>query len=214
MTVTWAECEAYLREHCSVPGLGFPDETLRYALVLWTLTQCAAARTILEIGIGPQSVSGCTFLHAMAPGGTLYSMDIEPSRPSQVYQALAREKGHLWFRQYGDSLSPEMRLPNGVTVDLLYVDGDHDEAHAIGDTLKFWPALRPGGFCVIDDYPDADGVRAACQRLGEAGLLSLHLSHTRPPSGNGHLVLQKPWRVGTHGERALPATREATASVA
>lgn len=190
----WAECFTYLTTHCRCAGMGFPDATARYAQMLWAMTQAASARTILEIGIGPQSVSGCTFLHAMPAGSTLYSMDIDPSRPAPIYRELAEAKGQTWTVLHGDSRSEDLQLPADVTLDLFYVDGDHDEAHAVGDTLKFWPALRPGGLCVIDDYPGCDGVIAARTTLGEAGLLSLHLAHTTPPYGNGHLVIQKPWR--------------------
>lgn len=189
----WSECLAYLYAHCEM-GKFQPHVDTLYALVLWTLANCAAARRILEVGIGPMSISGCTFVHALAqyPDGHLMSVDIDETLPQQQFKDLAASKGVVWTQTYGDSLVvPIPAAPDSV--DLLYIDGNHDAEHAVGDLRKFLDVLRPGGYLVIDDFPPQRGLGDG--RVGMEALLApeqfLHLAHAAP-AGNGRLVWQRP----------------------
>ena len=190
--VAWAECVAYLEAHCNY-GRSTPYSAtdLRYVLGLWTLAACAAANTILEIGIGPCSVSGVTFLHAMPPGSHLISVDIDPKLPQRPYLELAAEKQITWSVYHGDSISEAIHLDPWLQVDVLYVDGNHDAAHAIGDAVKFLPHLRAGGYLVIDDFSPQAGVGEGRKDLDELVPYFLHLAH-EAPAGNGRLVWQRP----------------------
>jgi len=189
----WADCLAYLFAHCHM-GIFQPHVDTLYAHVLWVLANCAAATRILEIGIGPDSVSGVTFVHALAqrPDGHLMSVDIDPALPKTEHRDLALAKGVVWTQTYGDSL--EVPIPAAPeSVDLLYIDGNHDAEHAAGDLRKFIGVLRPGGYLVIDDFPPQRGIGLG--RLEMEAMLApeqfLHLAH-QAPAGNGRLVWQRP----------------------
>jgi predicted O-methyltransferase YrrM len=189
----WTTCAAYLEAECNPTPGWWPDATQLYAHILWTLTESIAATSILEIGVGPTSVSGCTFAHSMGSrgGGRLWSVDVDPARPADIYRDLARRQSVTWTVVHGDSLDVAAELPAGLQVDLLYIDGDHDCAHAYGDTVAYLRYLRPGGLLVIDDYPSFEGVSEAKQLLEADGFTFVHLPH-EPPAGNGRLVWQKP----------------------
>ncbi len=206
MSDGWASCRAYLEAHCEPSKGPMAETSVRYAHVLWLLADCIQARTILEIGIGPTAVSGSTFIHNLASrgGGTLHSIDIAPDRPRACDRQLAKEKGVLWAVLHGDSLHLAPYLPKGLQVDLLYIDGDHDHAHAYGDTTAYLPFLRPGGYLVIDDCPTFEGVVSAKLQLEAEGLRFVHLAH-ETPHGNGRLL----WQKGAMDEYLLRERREA-----
>lgn len=189
---TWSDCQAYLEAHCKPSDVDTLDApTLLYAQVLWVLAECLAVQSVLEIGIGPRSVSGCTWIHSMSNrgGGKLYSVDIATDRPLPEYRDLAAEHGVSWTTVYGDSL--HVQLAKDLQVDLLYIDGNHLYEYALGDTLRYLPHLRTGGYLVIDDYPAFPGVLQAGQELYRMGMQFVHLAH-HPPHGNGRLLWQKP----------------------
>ncbi len=189
-TLDWADCLAYLQAHCQPEDGNFNAPTALYAMTLWVLAEALAVESVLEVGIGPTSVSGCTFAHSMASrgGGILTSIDLDRSRPKPQYRQWALEHNVLWHTQYGDSM--QVTLPKGYTCDLLYIDGAHDEIHAYEDTKRFLPHLRVGGYLVIDDFPAFEGVKQAAFRLNREGFQFVHLAH-HPPHGNGRLLWQK-----------------------
>lgn len=188
--VSWADLLDYLDKNCNESNIHpYPYEAELYCQLLWMLCEMTAAKTVIEIGIGPTSASGATFIHSLSKrNGKLISIDIDPSRPKQIHKDLAKDLGVAWTQIYGDSLSESVKVKNEC--DILYIDGDHDFANALGDTLKFLQNLRDGGFCVIDDYPAFGGVSDAKIALEEKGLKLLHFPH-HPPDGNGRLVFQK-----------------------
>jgi predicted O-methyltransferase YrrM len=190
---TLADCIRYLEQYSNWDrGLPYSPVDFRYALVLYTFASCAAARTILEIGVGPESVSGVTFIHALGEGGHLISVDIDDKIPQQKYRDLATAKGVAWTVVHGDSLADETQVPLAPnSVDVLYIDGNHEARYAEGDLRKFLPYLRPGGYLIIDDFPPLQGVGEG--RVGIEAQVGyfLHLAHNAP-AGNGRLCWQKP----------------------
>lgn len=189
----WAACLNYLATYCDQHAGAFSPETnRRYAAVLWLFADCIAAKTILEIGVGPTAVSGCTFIHNMAQrgGGHLVSVDIDTTRPLPVYRELASQYGVGWTVIHGDSLKAEIPLAHN-SVDLLYIDGDHDAAHAKGDLERYLPYLRPGGYLLIDDFPPQKGIGEGRIAIDAMVPGMIHLAHDAP-HGNGRLVWQRP----------------------
>jgi len=188
----WPTCMAYLEAECNPLPPPVLPETVLYAHILWTLAESLGATNILEIGIGPTSVSGCTFVHSMAGrgGGMLYSLDIDEKLPQEKYREMATAHGVIWQVVHGDSMTLHESWAPAVLVDLLYVDGDHDYNHAYGDVTNYVKFLRPGGYLVIDDSA-TDGVQGAQAQLERDGFSFVHLSH-HPPHGNGRLLWQKP----------------------
>jgi len=191
---SWPVCLTYLERECNY-GRQAPYSVADrlYAMVLWTFAECIAATSIMEIGVGPESVSGCTFIHNMAQrgGGCLYSVDVDPALPQPKYRALAQALGVEWSIAHGDSLAPEVGFPASLLVDLLYIDGNHDAAHAGGDLAKFLPHLRPGGYLLIDDFPPQRGVGEGRTAIEQIVPHAIHLAH-HAPHGNGRLVWQRP----------------------
>jgi predicted O-methyltransferase YrrM len=167
---------------------------MRYAHLLWVLCEAIGVKSVLEIGVGPTSVSGTVFCHSMGSrgGGRLVSYDIDHDRPAAIYRALAKDKGVDWRVVHGDSRQT-FTYPGAepFLFDLVYVDGDHDTEHAIHDTVTGEQYLRPGGYLVIDDYPGNQGVIDAHELLKTRGYACLHIPHD-PPDRNGRLVWQKP----------------------
>lgn len=191
--MTWPDVRGYLEAHCNPTPHPLPATTVRYAHLLWCLAEGLAVKSVLEIGIGPKSMSGCIFAQSMGSrgGGRLVSVDIDPTLPAAEYEDFAVKNRVVWSHLYGDSLTLVDSLPAGFSCDLLYIDGDHDEAHAYGDTIGYLKYLRPGGLLVIDDYPMCQGVVAAKRRLEAEGFTFVHVPH-EPPAGNGRLLWQKP----------------------
>jgi predicted O-methyltransferase YrrM len=192
VNLTWDACHRYLVTHCNPDPHHWPAATDRYAAILWMLSESLAVTNVLEIGIGPTSVSGMVFAHSMGTrgGGHLLSFDIEPDRPLQLHKDTAAGLNVDWAQVYGDSLVTLPAWHADRQYDLVYVDGDHDEAHAYGDTINGLVHLRLGGYLVIDDYPGGDGVVAAVRHLERDGYVFVHLAH-HPPHGNGRMVWQK-----------------------
>lgn len=72
--------------------------------------------------------------------------------------------GALWFRRFG------------VTADLIYIDGSHEEDDVYADLVSYWDLVRPGGVLVGDDW-GWDGVRLAATRFArENGLTVTQLA--------------------------------------
>lgn len=189
----WSALLNYLATYCDQhAGALSPDVNRLYARVLWTFADCIAAKTILEIGIGPTSVSGCTFIHNMAQrgGGHLVSVDIDVNLPKPIYRELASQYGVAWTVIHGDSLTAEVPLKRD-SVDLLYIDGNHDAEHAKGDLERYLPYLRPGGYLLIDDFPPQKGIGDGRIAIDAMVPESIHLAH-HAPHGNGRLVWQRP----------------------
>lgn len=184
----YSVCFEFLRAHCNQGRDALPDATIHYANLLWYFSEMVQARTIYEIGMGPEQVSGATFIHSLAnrQGGKLVSFDIE-QRKMDVLVKRAEEMNTVWDTVIGDSLSDDIIVPTQLC-DILYIDGDHDFNHAYGDFKKFWPCLRTGGYCLIDDFGAFPGVNEAVGKLTEEGFYSLWILHD---AGNGRSVIRK-----------------------
>lgn len=167
-----------------------------YSRMLTTLACAVDARRVLEIGAGPECVSGRAFAEALYAcghhGAALWSVDIDPERPSkQTLRAHANFYAIEWHVIHGDSL--RVALPEALTmaaVDLLYIDGDHGGEHVVGDYERYSPLVRTGGLIVFDDYPIADAVRALCDELAAKRLRGLRLVYNHG-DGNSHYVFRK-----------------------
>lgn len=192
--MTWPECHDWMVQQCGQPPYGWSPGADRYAQILWVLAEALAVTNVLEIGIGPTCMSGMAFAHSMSNrgGGHLLSFDIDSSRPESVYLERAAALGTDWQQVYGDSLETLTAYDADRVYDLVYVDGDHDEAHAYRDTVNAVEHLRPGGYLLIDDYPGCQGVVDAARRLRVEGFTFVHLPHDPSPSWNGRLLWQKP----------------------
>lgn len=139
----------YFRATCKA----FTPASEIYVRSLYDAVKELDARTILEIGIGPEAVSGTTFAWAMAENasGTLVSIDLDAERPTRAQIHTIDEMGVRWFIHHGDSRSPHV-APPALVYDILYIDGDHGAAHVESDFTRFSPLVRKGGLIIFDDY--------------------------------------------------------------
>ena len=164
-----------------------------YCSQLATLALAVGAKRILEVGGGPEGVSGRAFCKAMGAGGELWTVDVKADHPPEVVRRLTEhDTGAHWGHLVGDSLTVDIGpISISTKLDLLYIDGDHDERHAGGDFARFTPLLRPGALVVFDDYPIAPGVGAAVHALAAEGWAGVRMIYDHH-NGNSHYVMQMP----------------------
>lgn len=126
---------------CGYEHSPFPDYTpnpvILYNQVLFKASQ--GRKYILELGSGPQGVSGNIFKYCAS-----------------------RMNGHVWsidkvdFGYKSDSnityiLGDTLEIPWNKHVDLLYVDAGHDESRVYQELHKFSPWVWRGGLILMDD---------------------------------------------------------------
>jgi predicted O-methyltransferase YrrM len=167
--------------------------TDHYRRQLFALAQSTRGKRMLEIGGGPEGVSGIVFCKAMGAGGELWTVDINPNHPPAVVRQLTEhDTGARWGHIAGDSLTADIgRINASLLFDLLYIDGSHDQEHAGGDFARFTPLLRPGALVVFDDYHGTQGVGAAVHALIAEGWSGIRMIYDHG-NGNSHYVMQIP----------------------
>lgn len=145
----------------------------RYYEDYFLLARYFRPRSVLEIGsrFGYSLVALCQG----AGAERVVSIDMESyencfEAPSQI---VARR--NLEACAGGRSLSQQFIVGDSHAVaidesfDLMHIDGDHTEAGARDDVLKFFRLLKPGGVMLVDDLdqpPVLAGFRAAIAELG------------------------------------------------
>jgi predicted O-methyltransferase YrrM len=137
------------------------------------LAQYFGARSVLEIGsrFGYSLVAMCRG----AEPGRVVSIDLECyencfDAPTQqvARQNLDARIGPAASRQFivGDSHRVEL----DEAFDLIHVDGDHTEAGARDDILKFYKHLTPGGVMLVDDLDQPDVLKGFVAAVAQLGL--------------------------------------------
>jgi hypothetical protein len=123
-------------EHSPWPSYT-PNPVILYNQVLFQASQ--GRKYILELGSGPQGVSGTIFKYcAQRMNGHVWSIDkVDFKRQS--------DKDMTFI--IGDTLE----VPWNKHVDLLYVDAGHDDKRVAQELLKFSPWVWRGGVILMDD---------------------------------------------------------------
>lgn len=167
--------------------------TDRYRTNLEKLTLDVNARRVLEIGGGSEGVSGRAFCGALGPGGELWTIDINANHPPLAAMAEAElQTGCRWRKVVGDSLVVDVGvICSSNPFDLLYIDGDHEHAHAFGDFERFKKFVRPGGVIVFDDFGTKEGVNSAVREAEAWGWSGVALRYDYE-ANNSHYVLRVP----------------------
>ncbi len=109
---------------------------------------------IVNIGMGPGASIRC--LRAGAPEADLVGVEIDPMWAMNG----------PWQVLLGDSKAMAFDKP----IDLLFVDGDHNEAGVRADIVNWAPRVKPGGLVAFHDYgnnhlPWCAGVKIAVDAL-------------------------------------------------
>jgi predicted O-methyltransferase YrrM len=113
-------------------------------------------RTIVEIGVA-EGASAVVLCQSMAPDGNLFLID--PYHLSRVrflntmrraaHRAVRRCKlaNVTWIERFSHEVSPSWN----EAIDLLFLDGDHDEQAVLRDWNDWSRFVRPGGVVVFHD---------------------------------------------------------------
>lgn len=94
-------------------------------------------------------------------------LSIDPSPNMAVRRELHARLAHYPHVQLYEGRSPY--LPREFDFDLVYLDGDHSQAHVAAEIQAYLPQLRPGSWIGGHDYTDTpapgDGVKLAVDNL-------------------------------------------------
>jgi len=116
-----------------------------------------------------------------ATGWTAISLALaDPTRTVSTLDVIDRAAPRRYLQLVDHSVRARITLeirdgaegpPDGIPIDLLYIDSSHQREPTIAEVLAWRPALAPGAAIVFDDYehPDYPGVREAIAELGLAG---------------------------------------------
>jgi predicted O-methyltransferase YrrM len=110
--------------------------------------------------------------HADDPAYGAIGRFMRYGRPVELYHQFLANVMH---RGYQDRIVPfpntsanaaRWLLRQGVTADLVFIDGSHDERDVYYDLVDYWAILRPGGVVSGDDWqPNYPGVERAVRRF-------------------------------------------------
>lgn len=106
---------------------------------------------VLEIGVR-HGISTMALLTAMREtGGRLISLEIDPEWAMDALDCVRRANLEPWWDlQIVDSAA--YKLPEQLTLDLLWIDGSHQEEDVRRDFIRYAPRVRQGGFIAMHDY--------------------------------------------------------------
>jgi predicted O-methyltransferase YrrM len=130
-------------------------------------------RTVLEIGL---SLGGTLFLWSRAAAANAHLLAVDTSQPGVlgtwsafpvVRRSFARDDQRISLLLGCDSHQRETldrvrRLVGGVTIDFLFIDGDHTYRGVSEDFSTYSRLVRPGGLVAFHDVsqdptPDTEG---------------------------------------------------------
>jgi predicted O-methyltransferase YrrM len=132
--------------------------------VLYALVRNLRAEHVVEIGTYHASTSKaiCRALHANSRG-IMHTVD--PFNSGLILRVIRRWPAELRkYLCYYPTPSMEffhLALSEGLTADLVFVDGNHDYEAALFDIQSAARILRPGGFIAIDNISQAGPFHAA-----------------------------------------------------
>jgi hypothetical protein len=135
------------------------------------------ADIIAESGLSSQILCVDTWLGALefwtdtGDADRYRALKLRHGWPQVYYQFLANvcHRGHqpriIPFPQTSATAALWLRY-FGITADLIYLDGSHEEDDVYGDCLGYWETLAPRGVMFGDDW-SWDGVRLAVTRFAK-----------------------------------------------
>ncbi len=113
-------------------------------------------RRIVEIGVG-EGASGAALRSGMAPNGTLYLIDpfhltrwkyVNGMKRAAHRAVNTTRRGQVvWIEKFSDDAVSGWSFP----IDLLYIDGDHQEEAVTRDWENWSRFVEPGGVVVFHD---------------------------------------------------------------
>ena len=149
----------------------------------------SGARDVIEIGgfQGYTSAALARALTALPTPATLTVCEIDAERAAAVVEALAQhQRPHVTCHvTVADSHAWLPTLPRN-SVDLAWIDGNHEQAHVARELELLWPALRVRGLALLHDVFGVCDLQRVVARFGG---YSLDLPRLGPAGGLG--IVQK-----------------------
>jgi predicted O-methyltransferase YrrM len=132
----------------SFPWAKFDPGSWDRNLLLYDLASSMKAREVVYIGIGQQP-NGVYLLglHALQHGARVTFIDVAQSPINRATQIIEKFQLPVTILAYDSKAVYWTR-----SIDLLYIDGGHEEAQVTGDLENFAPKIRKGGLMILDDY--------------------------------------------------------------
>ncbi|HXY57879.1 MAG TPA: O-methyltransferase [Methylocystis sp.] len=172
MQDAWTACDDYIAQKLLRAEEAQPETLRRNAAAalpkidvsapqgkfLHLLTLALKARTILEIGtLGGYST--IWFARALAPGGRIVTLELEPKHAEVARANIAREGADDRVEvRVGPALKslPRLHEEGFGPADLVFIDADKENnAHYFAWALRF---ARPGGVIIVDNVVREGGI--------------------------------------------------------
>ncbi|MGQ0742413.1 MAG: class I SAM-dependent methyltransferase [Alphaproteobacteria bacterium] len=164
---------------------GFNDGDRGLARALYCLVRCGRMEKIVETGVA-HGFTTRFILEAITRNGRghLWSIDRPPLDPAMRERVgvVARPcAGEDWtlIRNSSRRALPGL-LRNIGPIDLFVHDSLHTERNVLFELGQAWPALRPGGFVVIDDIDSNWGFEAFTKTRKDFRVLVCEAEPVRP----------------------------------
>jgi predicted O-methyltransferase YrrM len=139
---------------------------LSEAATLWGLVHSYPSPNVVEIGVFWGRTSIVLAAAAQRVGGYYWGVDKFGKDCPQSRFIETLQKHGLPFGLLG-AASATVPWENGP-IDVLLIDGDHEEAGIAKDCEIWLPRIRPGGMVVFDDYDDGLAPHAGIKRQADS----------------------------------------------
>lgn len=130
------------------------------------------------VNIGANVGTSAIAMLEVRPDAFIFSLDKRPCPEEQVNLAQFKLEPRRVVRVLGDSSRIGVFWP--YSVDLVFVDGAHDDEGVKADIRAWRDKVKPGGFMLFHDYnhpnlpnlsPIVDAAMAGCKVVGKARFL-------------------------------------------
>lgn len=157
--------------------------------LIYSFAVASGARNILETGgfMGRTSLRLAEALSILG-GGSLMVCEIEPERQTAIAKRLCTIKDpkvHVLMR--GDAIKAITELPSR-TIDLAFVDDNHEHAHVEKEIALLWPRMRKGGLILFHDVYGLCEIRREVEKFGG---YSIDLPRLGPAGGLGIIQVNR-----------------------
>ena len=169
--------------------------SLSQAYVMAWLIRHYRLRRTLDIGVyRGRSLFPQAMAHARYTGGKVYGVDPWDALEAMEHQTPVDKRGieeflgktdfqtiyervmsfktmfglddHCTLLRKTSAAAADEFAAQGIQVDLIHIDGNHDTAKVMEDVRNYLPRLNPGGFVVMDDV-SWESVKPACAELAK-----------------------------------------------
>lgn len=121
-------------------------------------------------------------------GGTLNVAEIDPERALGIRSRLgALLLSHVDWEVHSTDVMPLIQSMPAGTIDLAFIDDDHQKLHVEQEIFALWPKMKPGGIMCFHDVHGSCDLQTIVKKYGG---VSLDLPRLGPAGGLG--ILQVP----------------------